>query len=188
MNKRQGEKQAEGTSSVPSLCVWSKFTDTAKMNNSHVEGNTCIQKRSYLAHYGALVQRLWVHRLSQVRRCRLCESVRFTCYGVSSELKKLFRTLLRNHHYLQIHTQSAMDDPDFNSSDIEMGEPPPNPWAHLGKKATDSMAQTAQEDRVQSKRESKLLSHGSGAPGTVSGRQAWVNEFEAFCGETLKHE
>lgn len=80
-----------------------------------------------------------------------------------------------------------MEDDTFNSSDIEMGPPPPSRWAHLGKQSIESIVANATADRLSSKNVSQHLENVTGAPGTIKLRNRWLNLFESFCKETLKH-
>ena len=75
---------------------------------------------------------------------------------------------------------------DFNSSDIELPKPPPNPYASLGHESIQSMREHATEDRVKSKIASKMLEQIDGALGTILARNAWLNRFQAFREHTLK--
>jgi len=77
------------------------------------------------------------------------------------------------------------DQDDFNSSDIEIPETT-NPHAHRGMQSIQRMIATAFEDRVQSKIQSKSLTHSAGAPGTIIARSTWINRFDSFRQNTLK--
>ena len=77
---------------------------------------------------------------------------------------------------------------DFNSSDIEMPEPRPNPYAQLGRANVEAMLQNTLEHRVQSKIKSAQLTFVHGAPGTRMDRSRWANRFSAFCEGILKHK
>jgi hypothetical protein len=79
----------------------------------------------------------------------------------------------------------AMEDDDFNSSDIELPEAQPNPHAHRGAQSIESMIKSAFQDRRESKIQSKMLQHGAGAPGTVVARNIWSNRFDWFRTHTL---
>jgi hypothetical protein len=84
----------------------------------------------------------------------------------------------------------AMDylDDDFNSSDIEIPEPAPNPYAHLGQESIEKLLERATEHRLMTKLRVKQLENVHGAITTISGRRLWNNRFKAFCGATLKHK
>jgi hypothetical protein len=77
------------------------------------------------------------------------------------------------------------DQDDFNSSDIEVPEIV-NPHAHRGMQSIQRMIDTAFEDRVESKIQSKTLTHIDGAPGTIIARSTWINRFDSFKQNTLK--
>lgn len=74
-----------------------------------------------------------------------------------------------------------------DSSDQEFEERP-NPYAHLGQKASLSMRATAREDRMSSKRALRELTYSDGAPGTVKGRMKWYNMYNSFHEHTMKKE
>ena len=87
-----------------------------------------------------------------------------------------------------ITTEDMDPADDFNSSDIELPEAPPDPHAHLGSRSIAAMIETASRDRVQSKIESKMLRQDSGAPATQLQRRLWSNRFDAFRTHTLKQK
>lgn len=83
----------------------------------------------------------------------------------------ILRSLLNHYHSILIvnHLIAAMDS-DFDSSDIEPPDAPPNPHAHCGNQTIEAMILTTMEDRGQSKIDTKMLTQNSGAPGTVVAR------------------
>jgi hypothetical protein len=81
-----------------------------------------------------------------------------------------------------------LDDDDFNSSDIELPEPPSNPYAHFGQESIEKLLDRATEHRIMTKVQVKQLSDNTGAITTLNGRQLWNNRFKAFCQATLKHK
>lgn len=72
---------------------------------------------------------------------------------------------------------------DFNSSDYEDVEPPPDPFAHLGAKSIEAMLETRFEDRIKTKQRMANLQDTKGAPSSVQGRARWLRRFEAYLTE-----
>lgn len=79
-------------------------------------------------------------------------------------------------------------DADYNSDEIDMGSPIPNPWAHLGKKTTSKMQQRAQELREHSKLVSHHLTDVSGSLNEQYKRHMWGNRLEDFRTLVLEKE
>lgn len=78
------------------------------------------------------------------------------------------------------------DMEDFNSSDLECEAPPiATLGGHYGKKSIESMLESAFEDRVSSKKASKLLSDDVGTPISRAHRALTFNRFKAFYTTTL---
>lgn len=78
-----------------------------------------------------------------------------------------------------------LDRDDFNSSDIEFEERP-NPFHDAGMKSVQAIINHALEDRIQSKKLSKTLTHAEGSPKTEYLSALWMNRFTAFRQHTLK--
>lgn len=81
------------------------------------------------------------------------------------------------------HMASALDD-NFNSSDLEFEEAPPDRFARAGVQPVNAMLENASALRIQSKRAVKQLLNGS--PNTRVQRLRWANSWNAFYSEVLK--
>jgi hypothetical protein len=77
------------------------------------------------------------------------------------------------------------DGGDFNSSDIEFEERP-NPFFAAGLSSVEAIMEHALEDRIQSKKSSKTLTHAAGSPKTEYISALWMNRFMAFRKHTLR--
>ncbi|KAK5256924.1 hypothetical protein LTR16_002062 [Cryomyces antarcticus] len=82
----------------------------------------------------------------------------------------------------------AFDHEDFNSSDLELPPPPPNPFAHTGSNAIQSMLDNAFSIRKSTKINAKTLTNHNGAPGTQRARSRWANMYNAFAQDVLKQK
>ncbi|KAK5138914.1 hypothetical protein LTR04_004065, partial [Oleoguttula sp. CCFEE 6159] len=80
----------------------------------------------------------------------------------------------------------AFDHEDFNSSDLELPPPPPNPFAQTGSNAIQSMLDNAFSIRKSTKITTKTLTNHNGAPGTQRARSRWANMYNAFAQDVLK--
>jgi hypothetical protein len=78
-----------------------------------------------------------------------------------------------------------MDDDDFNSSDLEF-ESHPNPFFSAGASSIQAIIDQATEDRIQSKRATKMLAFAEASPKTEYLTALWSNRFLAFVKYTLK--
>lgn len=76
-------------------------------------------------------------------------------------------------------------DPDFNSSDVDLGPAPERPYQSAGKSSLERMLDNAFEDRIESKRVTKNLTFSRGAPGTQYAHSLWYNRFSTFYTGTL---
>jgi hypothetical protein len=77
------------------------------------------------------------------------------------------------------------DGDDFNSSDLEF-EAPLAQGDHYGRKSIQDMLESAFEDRIESKKASKLLTDDVGAPISRAQKSLVFNRFKAFYTTTLK--
>jgi len=77
------------------------------------------------------------------------------------------------------------DGDDFNSSDLEF-EARPDPYANAGMRSIQAIIDHAAEDRIESKKFSKTLTHAQGSPKTEYMTALWMNRFMAFRLHTLK--
>jgi hypothetical protein len=68
---------------------------------------------------------------------------------------------------------------DFNSSDIEYDHPLPKTRPR-GQLSIQKIIENASGDRINSKKAVKQLQFGSGAPGTMSNQDLWVQRFNAL--------
>ena len=85
---------------------------------------------------------------------------------------------------------SIMDpmDPNFNSSDVEFEPPPVDPRRlRAGQRSITAMIAEAGSLRMSTKRTARELDFASGAPGTRAGQTLWVNRFDSFRTEVLRH-
>ncbi|KAK5017462.1 hypothetical protein LTR16_001321 [Cryomyces antarcticus] len=82
----------------------------------------------------------------------------------------------------------AFDHEDFNSSDLELPPPPPNPFAQTGSNAIQSMLDNAFSIRKSTKITTKTLTNHNGAPGTQRARSRWANMYNAFAQDVLKQK
>jgi hypothetical protein len=69
---------------------------------------------------------------------------------------------------------------DLNSSDIEFGDAPANPFRNAGKASIKAIIENASQDRIASKKFSKQLTFVKGRPGTQYRSHLWFNRFEAL--------
>lgn len=78
---------------------------------------------------------------------------------------------------------------DFDSSDIDFGEPDIDPSDRsIGQKSIDAIIANATQDRITSKRTVKHLQFWHGAPSTRAKQKLWVKRFEAFREHTLGND
>ncbi|KFY24325.1 hypothetical protein V493_05304 [Pseudogymnoascus sp. VKM F-4281 (FW-2241)] len=78
------------------------------------------------------------------------------------------------------------DDDGYNSSDVDFGPPPPNPFANAGRASIEAMIQSATEDRLTSKRFSKNLQFSRGRKTTQYRNDLWFRRFATFRQFTLR--
>ena len=71
------------------------------------------------------------------------------------------------------------------SSDLEFDAPPPRP--RLGQASIDKIIESAEADRISSKRTAKQLQFGSGAPRTILTQRHWADRFDEFRHTTVQH-
>jgi len=79
-----------------------------------------------------------------------------------------------------------MDADHFNSSDIEFEGAPLNPFAHAGKASIRQIVDHAFEDRLASKKASKLLTNSKVNQKTQYMNTLWYQRFEAVQEHSLK--
>ncbi|PSK42924.1 hypothetical protein B9Z65_6878 [Elsinoe australis] len=79
-----------------------------------------------------------------------------------------------------------MDDPDYDSDDLEFSPPPPNPDASAGARAIQAIRNQASQLRIDSKKAVKQLQSVNGAPMTRVQRAHWTNVWNVFRVEVLK--
>jgi hypothetical protein len=77
------------------------------------------------------------------------------------------------------------DGDDFNSSDIEFEERL-NPFFAAGLDSVQAIMDHALEDRIESKKFSKTLTHAEGSRKTEYMTALWMNRFVAFRVSTLR--
>ncbi|KAI7478904.1 hypothetical protein KC351_g7880 [Hortaea werneckii] len=77
---------------------------------------------------------------------------------------------------------------DFNSDDIEFSpKQPQQPKKKYGSRSMKKMLESAEIDRIESKRVVRQLEFGQGrAPGTQATDSLWIERFQAFREEVLK--
>ncbi|KFZ16943.1 hypothetical protein V501_01982 [Pseudogymnoascus sp. VKM F-4519 (FW-2642)] len=78
------------------------------------------------------------------------------------------------------------DDDGYNSSDVDFGPPPLNPFANAGKASIEAIIQSATEDRLTSKRFSKNLRFSRGRKTTQYRNDLWFRRFATFRQFTLR--
>ena len=87
------------------------------------------------------------------------------------------------------HTKMSRELPDdYDSSDEDFGPPPPDRWAHLGKKSIENMVANAVEDRIASKKNAENLQQVTGTPKAQMNRATVWNRFSKFYVESLNHK
>ncbi|KAF7540940.1 hypothetical protein G7Z17_g12066 [Cylindrodendrum hubeiense] len=76
-------------------------------------------------------------------------------------------------------------DPDWDSDDVDIGEPPPKPYSNAGDASIKSMLNSAAEDRRTSKIEAKTLQLTAATPTTQTAWMLSSQRFDAFRQATL---
>jgi hypothetical protein len=79
-----------------------------------------------------------------------------------------------------------MDANDFNSSDVEFEDAPLNQFAHAGRASIGQIIDHAFEDRLASKKASKLLTNSKVSQKTQYMNTLWYQRFIAVRKHSLK--
>ena len=77
-------------------------------------------------------------------------------------------------------------DEEFNASDIESEAPVPSFFRETAQRNLQRLLENAPKDRMETKKASKQLEHGLGAPSTQWNQLLWANRFNAFLEHPLQ--